>query len=191
MALIRRAKAIANVAEAEKRDAERLRQAERRWGQAITRDGRRYYFDKIERGTVQWECPRELKGTRTRTLRADVVESPPLPDGWRELQKRDRGEDSVLLEHAHRARAVGAAEERGAGGRRRRAPRASARRSPDASVVRRSSARRSIDRVIISSLVDCARVESAESRASSRRRRVARRPRPRFRQMTAKNSSSG
>jgi len=86
MALIRRAKAIANVAEAEKRDAERLRRAEQRWGQAITRDGRRYYFDKIERGTVQWECPRELKGTRTRTLRADVVESPTLPDGWRELR---------------------------------------------------------------------------------------------------------
>ena len=56
MALIRRAKAIANVAEAEKRDAERLRRAEQRWGQAITRDGRRYYFDKIERGPGQGGC---------------------------------------------------------------------------------------------------------------------------------------
>ena len=86
LALVRRAKAIADVAAADAASAERLARAEERWGQAITRDGKRYYFDKTAREHVQWECPRELKASRVATLRAEAVDRVELPPGWRELK---------------------------------------------------------------------------------------------------------
>jgi len=86
LALVRRAKAIADVAAADAASAERLARAEERWGQAITRDGKRYYFDKTAREHVQWECPRELKTSRVKTLRAEAVDGVELPPGWRELK---------------------------------------------------------------------------------------------------------
>jgi len=55
------------------------------WGQAITSRGRRYYFSTRGEG-VQWETPREWKGSTTKTFRAELCERASLPSGWRELK---------------------------------------------------------------------------------------------------------
>ena len=120
-----------------------------------------------------------------------------IPDAARRLaraQERDRGEDSVLLEHAHRARAVGAAEERGAGGRRRRAR---ARRRRGVAVVRR---RRSVvvvarARVVRSCNNIACRLASRVASARVRARRASNVRggavgAERFRQMMAKTAVS-
>ncbi|OUS46876.1 hypothetical protein BE221DRAFT_73442 [Ostreococcus tauri] len=62
-----------------------------KWGQAITRDGRKYYYDKENRATVQWERPRALKGTRRVVARAYETHKPTLPAPWRELPSETEG----------------------------------------------------------------------------------------------------
>lgn len=91
LALVRRARAVAAVAAADVADAERLSEAEDKWGQAITRDGRKYYYDKENRATVQWERPRALKGTRRVVARAYETHKPTLPAPWRELPSETEG----------------------------------------------------------------------------------------------------
>lgn len=90
LALVRRARAVAAVAREDVERREQLELAERRWIQATTRDGKRYYYDRERRATVQWERPMELKGSRAGpTLRAEARERATLPESWREL-KSDR-----------------------------------------------------------------------------------------------------
>ena len=86
-ALVRRARAIASVANETEALTARLAEAEREWGQAITSRGRRYYFSKIGE-SVQWETPRALKGSTTKVYRADLLDRAALPSGWRELKSK-------------------------------------------------------------------------------------------------------
>jgi len=94
-ALVRRARAIATVAAADAETAERLARAENLWGQATTKGGRRYYFDKVNFGVVQWETPKELKGSKIRVMRADETRGATLPEPWRELKSGVKAEDGV------------------------------------------------------------------------------------------------
>lgn len=94
-ALVRRARAIANVAAADAETAQRLARAENLWGQATTKRGRRYYFDKVNFGVAQWETPKELKGSKIRVMRADETRGATLPEPWRELKSGVKDADGV------------------------------------------------------------------------------------------------